>query len=123
MLRARNFVGVVPPQTLLDLKLQRVLGSGNYGRVILGMDHSGSSFAVKGLNKAVTLARDEVEQVCVCVCMCVCVCVCVCVCGAVIALLRSLSILLLILLLISLLYCMHCVRHLSTVCSFSPTTA
>lgn len=54
---------VLSPLSLLDVRLTRTLGTGSYGKVMLAIDRSGAQFAIKGLSKAATVAKDEVEQV------------------------------------------------------------
>lgn len=54
---------LLPPHSLLDVKLTRVLGEGTYGKVVLAVDGQDSSFAIKGMSKAVAIEKEEVEQI------------------------------------------------------------
>eukprot|EP00038_Savillea_parva_P003819 m.130646 g.130646 ORF g.130646 m.130646 type:complete len:994 (+) comp11288_c0_seq6:213-3194(+) len=54
---------LMPPHSLLDVKVSRVLGAGTYGKVVLAVDSLGNEFAIKAMSKADAIQKDEVEQV------------------------------------------------------------
>lgn len=50
---------VMPPTSLLDVKLIQKLGRGSFGQVILGVDAMGREFAIKGVSKAQMNGDDD----------------------------------------------------------------